>query len=214
MALAGKSANVYITATVPTTAAGEAFSAVGGSSVSHQINTAANRHWTRDPDTAGRPRMLVGGTTAGVPTYDVNYVQGIVTFASTVSGAVTGDVEYLTASSIAEGREWSLTVDRDMFEISTFDSGGWREFQQNVNGAQASVGRYWSTGGLGGGDFFDRINADTDCILEMYPSSTAGDKYEAYAYITADSVAVAVDGIVGEAIDFTIDGALYYTTST
>lgn len=214
MALAGKNANVFITATTPTTAAAEAFSAVAGSSVSHQITAAANRHWTRDPNTAGRPRMLVNASTVGVPSYDVNYVQGIVTFASTVSGTVTGDVEYLTASSVAEGREWSLNVDRDMFEISTFDSDGWREFQQNVNGAQASIGRYWSTGGLGGGDFFDRINADLDCVLEMYPSSTAGDKYEAYAYITTDSIATAVDGIVGESIDFTIDGALHYTTST
>lgn len=214
MALAGKDANVYITATTPTTALAEAFSAVAGSSVSHQIDSAAHRHWTRDPNTAGRPRMLIGGSTVGVPTYDVNYVQGIVTFASTVSGVVTGDVEYLTASSVAEGREWSLQVDRDMFEVSTFDSGGWREFQQNVNGAQASVARYWSTGGGGGGDFFDRINTDTDCVLELYPSSTAGDRYEAYAFITSDAIGAAVDGIVGESIDFTIDGAVYWTTST
>lgn len=213
MAIAGKSANVYITATTPTTATAEAFSAVAGSSVQWQITDTSKRRWTRDPDTATRPRILIGGSTAAVPEYDVNYVQGIVTMASTISGVITGDVEYLTASSVAEGREWSLAVDRDLFEVSTFDSGGWREFQQNVNGASASVGRYWSTGGGGGGEFFDRINADTDCVLEMRPDASAGDMYEAYAYISSDQIAAAVDGIVGESIEFTIDGAVYYTTS-
>lgn len=214
MALAGKNANIYITATVPTTAAAEAFSAVAGSSVKWQITDAAKRHWTRDPDTATRPRIMIGASTAAVPAYDVNYVQGIVTMASTISGTITGDVEYLTASSIAEGREWSLNIDRDLFEVSTFDSGGWREFQQNVSGAQASVARYYSTNPVGAGDIFDRMNADSDCILEMYPNTTAGDKYEAYAYITSDAISAAVDGIVGESVDFTIDGHVYYTTST
>ena len=213
MALAGKDANVYITATVGTTATAEPFSAVGGSSVAWQVTASSKRHWDRTPGTAARPRMPVNASTVGVPSYDVDYVRGIVTFASTVSGTVTGDIEWLNVASVAEGREWSLNIDRDLFEVSTFDSGGWREFQQNVNGAQASVARYWSTGGGGGGDFFDRINADTDCVLELLPSSTAGDKYEAYAYITADSIAAAVDGIVSESIDFTIDGPVYYTTS-
>jgi len=213
MALAGKDANVYITASTPTTSLAEAFNAVGGSSVSHQITASTKRHWERIPDTVGRPRMLVAGSTVGVPSYDVNYVQGIVTFASTVSGAVTGDVEWLTSASIAEGREWSLTVDRDLFEVSTFDSGGWRDYQENINGAQASVARYWSTGGGGGGEFFDRINVDQDVILSLRPDQAAGDAYEGYAKITANSVAAAVDGIIGESIDFTIDGALYYTTS-
>ena len=157
--------------------------------------------------------MLVAGTTVGVPEYDINYVQGIVTFASTVSGAVTADIEWLTSASIAEGREWSLQVDRDLFEVSTFDSGGWREFQENINGATASVSRYWSTGGGGGGEFFDMMNVEQDVILQLRPDETAADAYEGYAKITADSVAAAVDGIVGESIDFTIDGALYYTTS-
>jgi len=213
MALAGKDANVYITAATPTTAAGETFNAVAGSSVSHQITASSKRHWEREPDTVGRPRMLVGGTTVGVPEYDINYVQGIITFASTVSGAVTGDVEWLTSASIAEGREWQLSVDRDLFEVSTFDSGGWREFQENINGATASVSRYWSTGGTGGGEFFDMMNVEQDVILQLRPDESAGDAYEGYAKITADSVAAAVDGIVGESIDFTIDGALYYTTS-
>ena len=214
MALAGKSASVKITATVPTTALAETFTAVAGSSVAYQIDDTTMRHWERNPNTTTRPRMLWGGSTAGVSSYTVNHVQGIVTFASTTATAVTGDVEYLTASAVAQGREWSLNVDRDMFEVSTFQSGGWREFQQNVNGAQVSIGRYFiGPGSTSASEIFDRLNVDQDLIVELLPSDSAGDRYEGYAFITSDQIEASVDGIVGENFDLTIDGTLYYTTS-
>lgn len=211
MALAGKSANVKITSATATTATAETFSAVSGSSVAWRIDDATMRHWDRNPNTAGRPRMLISASTVGVPAYSVNYVQGIVTFASTTAGPVTGDVEYVTSAVVADGREWSLNVDRDLFEVSTFESSGWRDFQQNMNGAQVSIARYHQSTES---DLFDRLNVDQDVLVELLPSATAGDRYEGWAFITSDQIQAAVDGIVGESADLTIDGPLYYTTST
>jgi hypothetical protein len=211
MAISGRSGNVKATAATATTAAAEDFDLVAGTTASYQIVDTAMRHWDLNPNTAGRPRILVDGSTAGVPSYDVNYVQGIITFSSDPgSTAVTGDVEYVTASNIAAGRSWTLNVNADLFEATVFSSSGWREFTRNQQGGTVSVGAYHDGSTA---PWFDNINLNLPVVLELYPDNSAGDRYECYAYMTGDSVDAAVDSLIGETLDFQVHGAIYYTTS-
>jgi hypothetical protein len=43
-------------------------------------------------------------------------------------------------------------------------------------------------------------------------TGTPSGKYESYAYVTSDQVGAAVDSIVGESVELTINGQLYYST--
>lgn len=211
MAIAGKNANVYITAQTATTSLAEDFDLVSGTTATYQIVSSSKRHW--DVTSATRPRILVSASTVGVPSYDVNYVQGIVTFSSApASTAVTGDVEWVQASEVAEGRAWQLNVTQDLFETPIFGSGGWRTFSPNVVGATVNISRY-AQGTTDGAEFFDLLNTDSQFIVELYADETAADKYEAYGYVTQDSIQGSVDGVFEESVDININGAVYYTTS-
>ena len=61
----------------------------------------------------------------------------------------SGTVKYTSSTAgspalVGDLREWSLNVDFDMFEVSTFGSSGWKEFMPNLAGAQGSISGYWA----------------------------------------------------------------------
>ena len=216
MALAGKNALIKIASPSATTVAGGAMTA--NSSLEYEVTTAAQRHWDIDI-----PPAVYENSTLTTQTYDVNYVQGIITFpaGSTVTTPVTADYSYVTAATVAGGREWSLDVGTDLFEVSEFSSStgtkGWKQYVPNVNGATVTVNRYWSdlAGGSTGPQFIDHIIAESKLITELWVDGSTGTpsgKYEGYAYVTSDQVGAAVDSIVGESVELTINGQLYYST--
>ena len=52
-----------------------------------------------------------------------------------------------TPALAGDFREWTLNVTADMFEVSTFGSSGWRQFQPNLNGASGNASGYWNVEG-------------------------------------------------------------------
>lgn len=205
MAFAGKDANVKITSVTATTSTGEA-STLATDGYSVQVDDVLKRHW--DPTSATRP-VLYHNTTAVTPgLYDVNYVQGKFEFTSTQPvGTYTSDVEYLTASKVAGGREWNLNVETAMFEISEFGSSGWRTFQPNMTGAGVTISRYWNDS-----SFLDMLTNESRFVVELFPNDAGGWKYEAFARPRSDQVGASVDSIVGEAVQLQVDGKLYFST--
>ena len=120
-----------------------------------------------------------------------------------------------TPTNVADLREWSLNIDRDLFEISTFGSSGWREFQQNLNGAQASVSGYWNVESSSAmeaiqGNIIDQEAAAT---AQFYVDGSDSNGYTAEVFVTSLSPAAAVDGIVAFSADMTITGAVSYSTT-
>ena len=207
MPLAGRSADVKITSLTSTTSTGEA-SALSSNGLFVQISDATKRHW--DPDSATRPILYLNSTAVPAANYTVNHVQGRFEFASTQStGTYTADVEYLSVSSVAGGREWSLNTEADMFEVSTFGSSGWKQFQPNLNGASVSIGRYWNDS-----SFLDYLTVDNArFVVELVPLNGSTEaRYEGFARVVSDQPSASVDSIVSETINLEIDGQLYYTT--
>lgn len=207
MPLAGRNADVKVTALTPTSSTDEA-ATIAGDALSVQIDNTTRRHW----DPAGVVTVFANDSTVGVDPYVVNNVQGKVDFATTQNSSATWtvDVEYLTVTSVAGGREWGLTVEADMFEVSTFGSSGWKQFQPNLNGAAVSIGRYWTDE-----VFFDYMVVDALFLVELIPDIVDGStsaRYEGFARVGSDQHTAAVDAIVGESINLVVDGQLYYTT--
>lgn len=120
-----------------------------------------------------------------------------------------------TPKVVADLRDWSLNIDRDLFEISTFGSSGWRDFQQNLNGAQGSISGYWNVEGSTTmkaiqSNILDQSAAAT---AEFWVDSVGLEGYSAEVFITSLSPAAAVDGIVEFSADMTITGAVTYSTA-
>jgi hypothetical protein len=205
MPLAGRNADVRITALTPTTSTGEAAS-LSSDGLYVSLDASTRRHW--DPDST--PTLYLNSTAVSSTAYAVNHVQGRFQFSSTQStGTYTADVEYLATSQVAGGREWALNIEADMFEVSTFGSSGWKEFQPNLNGATISIGKYWTDG-----TFMDYMTADNPrFVVEMVPlnASSTSARYEGFARVASDQPAASVDAIVGETINLVVDGQLFYT---
>ena len=220
MPIAGRDADVKVTAVTATSSTDQAATrstGVGSTSVTGfvQVDDASRRHFEQDG--AVDPILFVEalGSTTLVPSsdYTINSVQGIFQWkdgADPSTGVYTADIPFLTVTSVAGGREWSLNVEADMFEVSTFGSSGWKQFQPNLNGASVSIGRYWNDS-----DFVDYLTLETLFVIELVPDAGLGStsaRYESFARVGAVQTNAAVDAIVGETINLVVDGTVYYTT--
>jgi hypothetical protein len=212
MPIAGKDANLRIASGVATTSTNEAATrstGVGTSNGYVQITSTAHRHF--DPDsTPVLYRIAAGSTTLVTATdYNVNPVQGRFDWVTgdPSTGTYQADIQWLTVSQVSGGREWTLNVETDMFEVSEFGSAGWKQFQPNLNGAQASINKYWTDP-----TFYDLFNTESKFVVELVTDATNGWRYEGFVRITSDQVQTPTDGLVGESINLVFDGPVYFST--
>lgn len=216
MPLAGRDAAVRITAQTATSSTDVAATrstglGAGATPTGYvQITSTAQRHL--DPDGVHSLWRIAAGSTTLVPStdYNINYVQGIFQWKTgdPSTGTYQADIEYLTASNIAGGQEWTLNVEQEAFEVTEFGSSGWRQYQPNLAGATATINRYWVDS-----SFLDLMVANNaKFLVELVVNSAAGWKYEGFAFLAQTGVNTAVDAIVSESLNLTIDGQLYFTT--
>lgn len=206
MPLAGRDADVKVTSLVGTTSTGEAATAsTAGGFV--QVDDPLKRHI--DPDST--PILYLNSTAVSSTAYTVHHVQGKFVWNTTglSTGTYEADIEYLSATAVAGGREWALNIEADMFEVSTFGSAGWKEYQPNLNGATLSIGRYWTDP-----TFIDYMGADARFVVELLPlnAGSSSARYEGFARVVSDNPQASVDAIVSETINLVIDGQLHYST--
>ena len=207
-AISGSKALIKLTSTAATESTGEAASLVSGTTATYQIDDTAKRHWSRDD--AAFPRFEVDGSTvAGLTITDVNYVQGIVTLSSSpAAGTYTVDVNYRTASNLAQGRAWEVSIDAGIIDTSVFGS-TWREAIPALRGASVTLGRFWWDPSI-----YDNMNIGEEVIVSLWTESTGTNRYEGLGYFSRDQIQTQVDAAIAEGVDIQIDGELYYTTTT
>lgn len=131
---------------------------------------------------------------------------GSVKFSSSTGG---------TATLVGDLRSWTLNVSADMFDIATFGSSGWREFQPNLNGAQGSLGGYWNVQASSSMKWLQEhilLQAASPGQLDLHVDGN-NNGYTGAVYITGISPAAAVDGIVEFNADFTYTGSVAYSTT-
>ena len=132
---------------------------------------------------------------------------GSVKFSSSTGG---------TPALVADLREWSLNVEADMFEISTFGSSGWKQFQPNLNGAGGTISGYWNVEGSTTMKAIQThiLDQSTDpATLDLLVNNTELNGYTGSAWITGIQPQAAVDGIVAFNANITYDGAVSYSTT-
>lgn len=207
-AMSGSKALIKITSTAATESTAEAASLVSGTTATYQIDDTAKRYWSRDD--AAFPRFEVDGSTvSGLSITDVNYVQGQVTLSSSPGvGTYTVDVNYRTASNMAQGRAWEVSVDAGIIDASVFGT-TWRESIPGLRGASVTLGRFWWDPSI-----YDNMNIGEEVVVVLYPESTGDNRYEGLGYYSRDQIQTQVDNAIAEGVDIQIDGQLYYTTTT
>ena len=158
-------------------------------------------------------------STAHVGDFDVNYVQGKVTFdpalTTAESALVTGTVYWLAASYLPWTRSFTADIQTDMLDVTSFSTTTgtvqWRSFVGGLSGATVDLGRIVDTPTTSTPMWFDRLNTDQDVVLELHMASTY--KYEAYARVEGDAWDASVDGLQNENVTLRVDGPLYYATT-
>ena len=219
-AFAGKTSKVKFTAAAATTSTGEAMTSLSGTTdrFLFRITDKAKRHWSRDATITPTVYVL---TTAHTD-FATNFVQGKVTFGTALTtaegDAVTVDARYHTASYLPITRSWELTSNVAMLDVTTFSVSStgqvWRTFTDGLSDATVTLGRINEGGSTAVPVFFDRLNTQTDLVVELIhqPAGTTF-KWEAYARVSGDGFDTVIDALVEESVDLQIDGPLYFATT-
>ncbi len=131
---------------------------------------------------------------------------GSVSFSSSTGG---------TPALVGDLREWSLNIEADMFEVSTFGSSGWKQFQPNLNGASGTVSGYFnvqdSTTMRAMQDHL--LTQSTDpATIELQVDDTNQNGFTMSAWVTSLSPGASVDAIVPFTANITAEGAVTYST--
>lgn len=132
---------------------------------------------------------------------------GSVKFSSSTGG---------TPALVGDLREWSLNIEADMFEVSTFGSSGWKQFQPNLNGASGTVSGYFnvenSTTMKAMQDHL--LTQSTDpATIDLLVDDTAMNGFTMSAWVTSLSPGASVDAIVPFSANITAEGAVSYSTT-
>lgn len=132
---------------------------------------------------------------------------GSLKFSSSTSGtpALAGDF-----------REWTLNVEADMFEVSTFGSSGWKEFMPNLNGASGQGSGYWNVQGSTTMKAIQNhlLSQSTDpAEIRLLVDAANGNGYTGDCWVTSIQPGASVDNIVPFNFSFTMHGAVTYSTS-
>lgn len=131
---------------------------------------------------------------------------GSVKFSSSTGGspALVGDL-----------REWSLNVEADMFEVSTFGSSGWKQFQPNLNGAQGTIAGYFNVEGSTSMAAIQNhlLSQSTDpAHIDLLVDNSESNGFSMDVWVTSLSPGASVDAIVPFSANITAEGAVSYST--
>ncbi len=218
-AIAGKGSKIRTTSVLGTSSTDNAATITTGLATadsSVQINATGRRHWDRS-DTAA-PTLWLNSTLVGSTEYTVNPVQGIFELnnSRTSTGTYTIDCTFLTSSYLAGGQSWEVNFETSMYDTTSFSTTATgaaqaRTFIPGLTQGNVTIDRLASTGGTTGPIFYDRMNLQSDVVVELIAAGVS--RYEAYGYVNSLNPSAGIDELTVESVDITLDGPLYYSTT-
>jgi len=129
--------------------------------------------------------------------YTVNYLTGEITFAETGTRTITVSGAYMTPSTVATAKSYSVNVTADTLENTVFTD-TFKTFQSGLVSGTASLGRFHASDDL----FIDEILAGNYFIVEFFVDAT--NKVSFYGLPSSNTVDAAVESLVEENVDFQI----------
>lgn len=134
--------------------------------------------------------------------FTIQYPGGRVIFstANSSSDVITVSGYYIPVSQVLQAKEWSLDVNADTQDSTTFGK-QWREYVVTYRSGSGSLSQWWADE-----SFLSLLGG----LLGFELNVSSGKAYRFYGYLTKDSVSVVADGLVEESLDFVSDGQIYY----
>lgn len=132
---------------------------------------------------------------------------GAVKFSSSTGG---------TPALVGDLREWQVSIEAEMFEVSTFGSSGWRRFQPNLLGASGTLSGYWSVQSSTAEKALQNhlLNQPTTpAKISLLVDATNANGYSGSCWITQIQPGASVDAIVPFTANFTMHGPVSYSTT-
>ena len=113
-------------------------------------------------------------------------------------------------STVAEVRDFSLSLSADTIETSVMGSTG-RTYSPGMTSGSGSITCYWDETDTNGQE---ALTIGVDIAAELYPEGTAsGAKYYDFQAIVTDvTVSTSFDGMVERTFSFTVDGNVTLST--
>jgi len=135
---------------------------------------------------------------------------GFVRFASGVAAgsSVTIDGQYFTTvNKLGGAKQWSLDLQSDEYDVTSWDSGKWREFINILKGATVTFDRWW----LDALFILYLQDITPTSLIGLEMRAAADYRYYAYGHLTSDAIKMAVDGVAEESISVRVTGTVEYT---
>lgn len=166
----------------------------------YQVINTAHRYWPIDADITVKKNG--SKITSG---FTLERAGGFIVFdeALTAEDEITVSGEALTLIQAGGFFNWSVDTDSEDADATTFESGGFKEFEQVLKGWSGSAEAYW-----GNEKFFNMLGEIV--VVKLFTDAGASQRcVEGFAIINGDGIESAVDQLVQESIDFTGVGPLY-----
>ncbi len=118
--------------------------------------------------------------------------------------------------SVASLNNWSLDIDTNMLEVTSFTTSNvvWRTFAAGLNGASGSVSGFWDSASTAQDDMRTNslVPASAAVVLEL--DQTVGGKFSGTAFLSRQSPSASIDGTADVSYDLQFTGAVTYATAT
>jgi len=203
MAITGMTGAVYVSAVnaAPVSFNDEPCSAVDAERKRFRIDDPDLRYW--DPEAP--VTVMLNGVPVTPPGYILEHCGGFIVLedAADPEDEITVSGKALTLIQAGGFFNWSIDLDGEDVDATTFKSGGWKEFKRTLKGWSGSAEAYW-----GNSQFFDSLGQVV--VVKLFvDAGPAQDCLEGFAIINGDGIENPVDGLVQETVDFTGTGPLY-----
>lgn len=150
--------------------------------------------------------------------FTIRYVTGEVVFTSPITGGTPScrisSGAYLPYSVLGNCTSWEGTAMVDMLENTALTGNGgsqWKTYQPTLLSATIKLQRFWADA-----TFWTWLqnNPSNLLVVSLQTGRNAtGDRYEGYARVKQDDIKLAVNALITEGLDLTVDGQLYYFPS-
>lgn len=158
-----------------------------------QVTDPGCRYW--DPETPVTVKIDGDIVTTG---FTLEGAGGFVVFdeAQDSEADVTVSGSALSIDQAGGFFNWSIDAEVDEEDATTFESGGWKEYEPMLKGWSGGAEAFW-----GDERFFESLGkvVVVKLFVDAGPSQTC---LEGYAIITSEGVEAPVDGLVEQSIDF------------
>ncbi|RLB94227.1 MAG: hypothetical protein DRH26_01760 [Deltaproteobacteria bacterium] len=112
-------------------------------------------------------------------------------------------------SKIAEIRDMTLTVENEIIDATSHDSGGWREYIAGLKNWKLSGGNLYIAADAGQVKAFTALTGDTKVRVQFNPKDTTGlDQYWGDAYVNSQELNAPNDDAADMSYEITGTGAI------